>query len=201
MSTLFLRITAKAPEIDKIRKVADCLLHGGIVAIPTETVYGLAVDAANKAALRRLYDIKQRQKEKPCTIQIADISYLNNYVEKIPVKLSEILNKFWPGPLTVILDGEKGKAGLRIPDNRTALAVLKEVAIPLAVTSANISGEKPERSAKDVFKLFDSKIDIVVDDGKVCAGIASTVLDCTVTPYKIVRRGMAFQKIEKMICE
>lgn len=201
MSTLFLRITAKAPEMDKIRKVADCLLHGGIVAIPTETVYGLAVDAANKAALRRLYDIKQREKEKPCTIQIADTSYLNSYIEKIPVKLSEILNKFWPGPLTVILNGKKGKVGLRIPDNIAALAVLKESAIPLAVTSANISGEKPERSAKDVFKFFDGKIDIVVDDGKVCAGVVSTVLDCTVTPYKIVRRGMASQKIEKMICE
>ncbi|MFH1645118.1 MAG: L-threonylcarbamoyladenylate synthase [Candidatus Omnitrophota bacterium] len=201
MKTLFLNVNAKAPEKDKIKKIVNCLHRGGVVAFPTETVYGLAVDSTNKTALNRLYDIKQRDEEKPCAIQISDISYLNSYIEAIPVKLSEILNKFWPGPLTIILNSKEGKVGLRIPDNRVALAILAEASAPLVVTSANVSGEREAKSAKDVLDIFDGKIDIVIDDGQLCAGTSSTVLDCTVTPYKIIRAGMASQEISKMLSQ
>lgn len=199
VKTEILKIDANSPEAPKIKKVAESLQRGNIAAIPTETVYGLAGNVEDKIALDRLYAIKKRPKTKPFTIQIANFLQLTDYIDELPPELEIILREFWPGPLTIIINGKNGKVGLRMPDNKVALSIIEEAKVPLAVTSANISGKPSAFSAKEVFEIFDGKIEIVVDDGSVAVGVESTVLDCTVTPFAIVRKGPISEKLEKFL--
>ncbi|MFH1867933.1 MAG: L-threonylcarbamoyladenylate synthase [Candidatus Omnitrophota bacterium] len=199
MHTHLIKISSDAPEPSHVKKAAHILQNGGIVAIPTETVYGLAVNAKNQLAIDKLYKIKKRPEGKPFTIQISDLRQLRNYVRDISPVLKKILDRFWPGPLTVIISTDKGKIGLRIPDNRAALSIIDEAKIPLAVTSANLSGEGAVSSAEEVVRIFDGLIDLVIDDGRIAQGIESTVLDCTVSPFKILRKGAIAKELEEFI--
>jgi L-threonylcarbamoyladenylate synthase len=199
MLTKIVRIDPEFPETSKVKEAASFLKEGKIVAVPTETVYGLAVDANNKAALDNLYKVKKRPRTKLFTIQLSDFSQIKNYIEEIPVSLEIILKEFWPGALTVILNARDGKIGLRIPDHRITLSIIEEANIPLAVTSANISGDHPAFSAKDVIQKFNGLIDLIVDDMNIAAGIESTVLDCTVSPFKIIRRGLVADRLQKFL--
>jgi len=199
MITESISVDALSPKASNIKRIADALKAGAIVAVPTETVYGLAVDAGNKKALDRLYSIKNRPCGKPFALQIADLSELDRYIDEPSPGLIAMLKKFWPGPLTVILNGRDGKVGLRIPGNKTTLAIIREVASPLAVTSANISGEPAAFSAEEVMRILEGKIEMVVDDGTRCGGIESTVLDCTVSPFKIVRPGAILEQLKSFL--
>jgi L-threonylcarbamoyladenylate synthase len=189
MITRVIFIDSRFPEKEKIAEIADVLRSGGIAAIPTETVFGLACNSRDEKAVNRLYEIKNRPADKSLVVQIADINQLLDYQVNITAELEGILSRFWPGPLTVIVETKYGAAGFRMPDNNTALSIIKELDFPLAVTSANLSGEKGLLCAKDVKSFFDGKIEIVVDDNTKAEGIASTVLDCTQAPFKILRRG------------
>ena len=199
MKAEILKIDGNCPKAPDIKKAAGILQKGGIVALPTETVYGLAVNATDNNALKRLYSIKKRPDNKPFTIQIADRAQLASYIDEVPAGLKKIVDRFWPGPLTIITNGKSGKIGLRIPDNKVTLAVINEVKLPLAVTSANISGEKAVGSAKEVADIFDESIDLIVDDGNIAGGVESTVLDCTVSPFKILRKGAIAKELEIFI--
>lgn len=199
MKTSIISIDADAPQEAKIREAADILRQGGIVAIPTETVFGLACDIANTEAINRLYAIKNRPEDKFLTIQVAGIDKVLDLAEKKNPVIENILRRFWPGPLTVIIESKEGKKGFRIPDNKTALALLSEIDRPLAITSANISGENALSSVKDVFKCFDGLIEAIVDDSSKVGGIESTVLDCTVEPFKILRKGAIADKLKEYI--
>jgi L-threonylcarbamoyladenylate synthase len=199
MKTKIIKIDADCPNVLDVKKAAGILKKGGIVALPTETVYGLAVYANDNNALKRLYSVKKRPDNKPFTIQISDYGRLADYIDKVPTGLKKILDRFWPGPLTIIVNGKSGKIGLRIPDNKVTLAVINEVKLPLAVTSANISGEKAVVSAKEVADIFGGSIDLIVDDGDIEGGIESTVLDCTVSPFKILRKGSISEELKEFI--
>ncbi len=200
MRTSIISIDANAGHgIKKIREAANILRRGGIVAIPTETVFGLACDLANTEAIERLYAIKKRPGDKPFAIQVASIDKVLSFTGKLSPVIEKMLNRFWPGPLTIIIDCKKGKKGFRIPDNKTALALLSEVDRPLAVTSANASEEKALTSAKDVARCFSGLIDAIIDDGNEISGIESTVLDCTAMPFKILRKGAIADKLKQYI--
>lgn len=196
MNTEILRIDSGSPRQVYVKKTADIIRKGGIAALPTETVYGLAVNADDKSALKRLYAVKRRPDTKPFTVQIADCGQLNDYIDNVPAGLKAILDKFWPGPLTIIVNGKSSKVGLRIPDNKVTLAIIAEAAMPLAVTSANLSGGKAASSAQEVLRIFNGLIDLVVDDGQAVLGVESTVLDCTSSPFKILRRGAISEELE-----
>lgn len=199
MKTEVLKVDAESSE-DAVTKAVDILKKGGIIAIPTETVYGLTVNADDKKAVDRLYSAKKRPEEKPFTIQIADLSQLKSYLDNIPAMLEIILKELWPGPLTVIVKDKFGfKLGLRMPDNKIALSIIKEAKCPLAVTSANISGKSDALSAEEVADIFNGIIDLIIDDGSKPSGVASTVLDCTVSPFKILRKGSASEKLERFL--
>jgi len=199
VNTQILQVSSQSPEASKVKKAADLLKKGRVVAIPTETVYGLAVNADDKKAIDALYSVKNRSKDKPFTIQISDLARLNDYSDALPGELSIILHECWPGPLTIIISGRKGKVGLRMPDNKVALSIIEATGLPLAVTSANISDEPPALSSAEVLKAFDGKIDMVVDDKKIPSGIESTVLDCTGPCFKIIRKGPFAEKIRKFL--
>jgi L-threonylcarbamoyladenylate synthase len=199
MKTELMLVDPGSPEANKIHIITGILEKGGIVGIPTETVFGLACNGSDSQAVDRLYAIKQRPPQKPCVIQVADINQLSSYGAKTTPAIERVLDRFWPGPLTVILDTKTGKTGFRMPDHKIMLAVLTEAKFPIFVTSANISGQQDYIYASDVKKNFDGLIDIVVEDNKRAQGIASTVLDCTLEPFRILRSGAIEDKLKTFL--
>lgn len=199
MKTEIMQIDATAPEAAKIKRVAGFLQRGGIAAIPTETVYGLACNAKDKTALDRLYAIKKRPETRPFTIQIANFSQLADFIDELPPELKIILKECWPGPLTIIVNTKDGKVGLRMPNNKVALSIIEEAKVPLAVTSANLTGQPSALSAREVLEIFNGKIKIVVEDGSAVEGVESTILDCTVRPFVVVRQGSISDKLERFL--
>jgi L-threonylcarbamoyladenylate synthase len=195
MTTKIIFVNNMFPEQKKIQEAVDILRKGGIVGMPTETVFGLACNGQNEKAVCRLYSIKNRALDKQLVIQVADYRKLFDYKARITPEIESVLKRFWPGPLTVILNTKNGKTGFRIPDNNAALSIIKKADFPLAVTSANISGDSDLLCADDVKTVFDGKIGAVVDDGTNAAGGASTVVDCTQSPFKILRKGLMAEEI------
>ncbi len=188
--TKVLKINPYNPDKEIIRKAAKALREGGIIAFPTETVYGLFVNSLDKNAVSRLYEIKNRSRNKPFTILINRFSDLNKFNIKIAPYAKRILKEFWPGALTAVLKTEKGeKLGFRMPDYKAVKMLLEEAKLPLFAPSANISGRKECINAKDVLEVFKGKIDIIVDAGISPIGVPSTVVDFTNNKPRVLREG------------
>jgi len=199
MRTRLISVNRDRPEPEKIQEISSIIKRGGIAAVPTETVYGLACDSDNRSAVENLYNVKRRPKEKLFAIQIADFSQIKDFTSSLQAETESILREFWPGPLTAVIDTKKGAVGLRMPDNKVTLSVIEEAKVYLAVTSANISGGTAVYSAKEAFGIFDGLIDAVVDDGTEACGIESTVIDFTASPYKILREGALADRLRERI--
>jgi len=210
MKTLVLKMNQKKPEKDKILKAAQILKMGGLVAFPTDTVYGLAADATNKKSVRQIFEVKKRPFTKALPILIATKKDLGKYTSGNSRKIKKIIDKYWPGPLTIILGKKKiipnivtaGKKtlGVRIPDHPIALALIRALGRPIATTSANISDKPSPTNARGVKKYLNKKIDLILDGGKTKLGRESTVLDCTTSPPTILRSGpIPAEKIEKIL--
>ena len=146
-----LKIDPDFPEKEAINIAADIIKHGGLVAFPTETVYGLGADYANKKAVKRIYKVKKRPENKPLTLHISDMEMLKSFVVKIPELGKRLMKRFWPGPLTIILNSNTcGKLGFRMPKNKVALELIKRCAVPIVAPSANMSGSRPPRDTGEV---------------------------------------------------
>ncbi|NQU74614.1 MAG: threonylcarbamoyl-AMP synthase [Candidatus Omnitrophica bacterium] len=185
-----LNINSQNPELEKIIKAAEVLKRGGIVAFPTETVYGLGANFFDENAIKKLNGIKQRPPDKPFTAHIADLGDLAKFGCDFSLFGEELIEKFWPGPLTLIIDTKRlGKMGFRMPNNRIARELIRQSSTLIAAPSANISGQAPPTNAKDVVMQFKDGVDLVLDAGETDLRQASTVVDLTVFPYKIVRQG------------
>ncbi len=180
-----------------IEKVVEILKNGGVVAIPTETVFGLVADATNKEAVERIYEIKQRPKEKPFTVFPHSKEWIEKAAEIDPaVKI--LIEKFMPGPLTLVFkatDGapetvvsDAGKIGIRIPDHSFVKDLLARIDFPLASTSANISGQPPMFSYKDVERKLGNLVDFVYPEDA-DGNQPSTVLDVSKNPPVLLRKG------------
>jgi tRNA threonylcarbamoyl adenosine modification protein (Sua5/YciO/YrdC/YwlC family) len=199
MKTEVIKIDPLIPELELIRKAADYIRQGKIVAIPTETVYGLAADISNPQAIKKLYEVKGRPRDKPFSIAIANDEALEHLAADVPVLAYKLVDKFWPGPLTLVLKlsrssqitcGERSRTiGLRMPNNRVALRIIEASMAEVALPSANPSGSQPAQSAQEVLEHLDGKIDLVVDAGATELGIESTVADLTQPHFKILRAG------------
>lgn len=190
MKTEVIKVDANNLNFEAIEKAAGYILQGKIVALPTETVYGLAVDSGNPQALKRLYEVKQRTTDKPFTVAIADKEALEHLAQEVPLLAYKLADKFWPGPLTLVLksNGEK-TIGLRMPNHPVVLRLIEASGVNVVLPSANLSGENPAQSAQEVSRALNSKIDLILDGGKTALGIESTVVDLTQTPFKILREG------------
>ena len=185
-------------------KAAEAVLAaGGLVAIPTETVYGLAADALDEKAAAKIYEAKGRPSDNPLIVHISDIEDLNELVAEVPEKALKLAEKFWPGPLTMILPksekvpygttGGLDTVAIRMPSHPAARKLIHETGIPLAAPSANTSGRPSPTKAEHVLDDLDGKIDMILDDGPVGIGIESTIVDLSGSQPMILRPGYITQ--------
>ncbi len=186
------------------------LLSGGIVAFPTESFYGLAVDIRNEKAIEGLFTIKERDMKNPLLIILPEIEDLKKYVKNIPEQALKLIDAFWPGGLTMLfkagkeispmLTADTGKIGIRFSGHPLATALARSIGRPITGTSANISGMPPCTRAEEVNNYFGSSIDLILDNGPTAGGRGSTILDVTVDPCLIIREGMVSRdSIKKVI--
>jgi L-threonylcarbamoyladenylate synthase len=210
MKTLVLKINPQNPEKEKIKIAARILKKGGLVAFPTDTVYGLAADAKNMQAVKKIYKVKKRPLSNPLPILIAEKNDLKKYTRGVSAKIKKLTDKFWPGPLTIVLRKKKiisnavtaGKlsVGVRVPANPVTIDLIRALGRPLAATSANISTKQSPTTFKAVQGDMTNKISLILDGEKTKLGRESTVLDCTTSPPTLIRPGAISQKtIEKLI--
>ena len=193
-----------------INRAAETLLSGGLVAYPTESFYGLAVDATNEKAIQRLFRAKKRRGSRPVLILIPSIEILSRYVDPIPPVALRLIEKFWPGGLTLVfgvgpnvsplLTAGTNKIGVRLSSHPVAMALTQAIGVPISGTSANISGEPACRNADEVSACLGEGVDLILDGGMTTGKAGSTVLDVTVDPPQILREGMIHQsRLEKVI--
>lgn len=181
----------------EIQRALEILQSGGIVAFPTDTVYGLGALAFDNAAIESIYKAKDRPIEKAIPILIADMDSLKLVANEIPNMARIFASRFWPGPLTCIVPKKQtlplavsatSTVAVRIPDHKDAIALLR-AAGPMAVTSANISGQTSPSTAQEVFDQLNTRIPLILDGGKTKGGIPSTIVDCTGEKPLILREG------------
>lgn len=195
MQTKIIKVNPDFPENKLIEEAASVLKNGGLVAFPTETVYGIAANLLNKDTINRLYEIKKRPKDKPFSIHIADFAALTKLGIVLSKDAERLIKRYWPGPLTAVAFNKKNeKVGLRMPDNKVALALIKKANVPVVAPSANISGNKPPICAEELTSEIYGTVDIILDGGKANIGMESTVIDITEKPFKVLRQGAIPEK-------
>jgi L-threonylcarbamoyladenylate synthase len=197
--TLILKVNPQKLNIKKVQVAASIIRKGGLVAFPTETVYGLGADALNSKAVLALFEAKKRPLDNPPIVHVENISDVRGLAEQVPPKAEKLMKKFWPGPLTLVFKRSKKVpdvtvAGLetiaiRMPQHAVALALIKESNCPIAAPSANLAGKPSPTSAKHVFDDLNGRIDAILDGGPARIGVESTVLDLSVDPAQILRPG------------
>lgn len=206
-----LKVDSDHPEKEIIEEAVKLIKEGKLIVFPTETVYGLGADALNKEAVRRIFKVKGRSFNKPLSILIGKKEELSKYVQEIPKSAQVLIERFWPGPLTLILrasllisdniiKGENNTIGIRMPNGRVALEIVKTSGVSLACPSANLSGRPSPTKAEEVIKDLGEKIDLILDGGETKIGVESTVLNLTSSPPTILREGvLKREEIEKVI--
>ena len=182
-----------------IAQAADILRRGGLVAMPTETVYGLAANALDAAAVERIFVAKQRPKWDPLIVHIASTDMLGLVAAEVPRRVQALTSKFWPGPLTLLLPRSKkippivtaGRThvAVRMPAHPVARALIRAAGLPLAAPSANLFGHTSPTNAEHVLRDLDGRIDAVLDAGETQVGVESTVLDALRDPPLLLRPG------------
>jgi L-threonylcarbamoyladenylate synthase len=196
-----LRINPTEPEPELIDRVAKRLDSGQVVALPTDTFYGLAVDPVNLAAVDRIYDVKSRARHKPLSLLIADVSQAYALARGCDNAFDRLAERFWPGPLTIIVKaGSKlplrvtantGNVALRVPEAAIARAIVEKLGLPITATSANLSGYPECTSALSVFDQLGDLIPLIVDGGPTARTIATTIVDLSHgdNSWSIIREG------------
>ena len=178
---------------------AEIICAGGLVAVPTETVYGLAGNGMDEKAVEKIYEVKGRPAIKPLSLMVASPEEIGRFAVDVPDAAKALAEKFWPGPLTIVLKANPDipeivraggdTIGLRCPDHALTLKALREAGVPFAAPSANLSGAPSPKTAGDVLKVFDGVIDAVIDGGACTLGRESTILDMSKKPYRVLRQG------------
>lgn len=199
IKTQYIKVSPDRPEADAIALAGLILRQGGLVAFPTETVYGLGADATNGRAVARIFEAKGRPPDNPIIVHVASRSQLSALVLSIPPEAEILMDAFWPGPLTIILPAgtdvpEAVTAGLttvaiRMPDHPVALALIKAAGVPVAAPSANLSGKPSPTHAEHVLQDLDGRIEAILDGGPAGVGVESTVIDLTSRIPVILRPG------------
>jgi len=173
-----------------ITKAARIVREGGLVAFPTETVYGIAANLLDKRAMQRLRKVKRRPRGKPFTVHIATTEMIRRMGCEVNKEARAAMARYWPGPLTVVVKSSAGKKiGFRMPANRIALDLIRQARVPVVAPSANIGGQKPPTSARSVLAQLNGALDLVIDGGETDVGVESTVVDFSVKPFVVLREG------------
>jgi L-threonylcarbamoyladenylate synthase len=208
--TIVLKVSSTKPEIRLIRLAARIIQNGGLVAFPTETVYGLGADALNPKAVKAMFKAKKRPPDNPPIIHIADKNDVYMLAKKVPKKAEKLMKALWPGPLTIILERSKilpnitvsglDTVAIRMPRHKVALALIRESKSPIAAPSANLAGRPSPTTAEHVLRDLDGRIDLVLDCGSTRIGVESTVVDLTVNPPQVLRPGgVTYERLVKIL--
>lgn len=184
---------------NEIKEAADILRSGGLLGIPTETVYGLGANALDEDAVLHIFQAKGRPQDNPLILHVPDVTWLERYCARVPETAYRLAEAFWPGPLTMILPrrpivplrttGGLNTVGVRCPDHPVTRAIIRAAGIPVAAPSGNTSGRPSPTNAADMLEDMDGKIDGIVDGGACRVGVESTIIDLTVTPPRLLRPG------------
>lgn len=208
--TRIIPISAEHLDDKVIENVALVLRSGGLVAFPTETVYGLGADALNVGAVQKVFEAKGRPSNNPLIVHIASLENVKSFATRLPVKGLKLAHRFWPGPLTLVVKRKSivpnnvtaglKTVALRVPNHPVTLKLLKKFGSGIVGPSANTSGHPSPTSAEHVYDDLKGKIDLILDAGPTKIGVESTVLDVTVDPPVILRLGgLSQQDIENEI--
>lgn len=200
----------KNPGEKEIEQAVKTLNSGGVIGFPTETYYGLGVDPYNEKALKKLFHLKGREKNKPIILLVNELTQLLQFAEKIPDIYKPLIDNFWPGPLTLVfkakrtvstlLTGGTGTIGMRISPNVVAQTLITQLKKPLTATSANISGKDPAKTEEQIIEYFGKSVDFVLSGGETKAGLCSTVVGLKEGKIKIIREGaIPLNEIQKII--
>ncbi len=186
------------------------LKRGGVIAFPTDTVYGLGASIADERAVEKIYRLKSRPLHRPLPVLLAKISQISELAHPIPEIAWELAYKFLPGGLTLVLPklasvssvvtGGGNMVALRVPNHPVPQALVEGLGSPIVGTSANLSGEPPAMSAQEVFSQFDARIDLVIDGGPCSGGKESTIVDLTGDKARILRQGAIPVEEIKKVC-
>jgi L-threonylcarbamoyladenylate synthase len=187
------------PDPTAITHAAATLGMGGVVAVPTDTLYGLAVDPWNPAAVARVFAIKGRENDRALPLVAADVGQVRRWIGELNPVAARLAEQFWPGPLTLVMrapdtlapevTGGGATIGVRVPSHAVARALCAAFGRPVTATSANISGESPTASPDEVADRLGSDLDVLIDSGRTPGGPASTVVDVTQIDLRLIRAG------------
>lgn len=195
---------------EQYEEAAAIIRNGGLLGIPTETVYGLGANALNEAACRNIYIAKGRPQDNPLIIHVADASWLDRYCKDIPEAAYALAEAFWPGPLTMILPkkdlvpmattGGLDTVGIRCPDHPITLEIIRRAGVPVAAPSGNLSGRPSPTTARHMEEDMSGRIDGIVDGGPCGVGVESTIVDLTCTPPRLLRPGgLPMEALEEIL--
>lgn len=197
---IFKEDIGKEQTTNDLIEIASAIKSGEVVGIPTETVYGLAADATNDEAVAKIFKAKGRPSDNPLIIHIHDMKQMEDFVEKLDDKVCNLMDHFWPGPISFVLPLKEGfishkavadlsTVAVRMPAHPVMTEVLKHADTPLAAPSANSSGKPSPTSFQHMKDDLDGKVFAAIESDEASVGIESTVLDCTIYPYRILRPG------------
>jgi len=212
METRLVKVDAEKPNLDVIKEAAEILKNGGLVAFPTETVYGLGANGLDEKACKKIYEAKGRPSDNPLILTIGDISGLYPIVSNITENAEKIIKAFWPGPITLVLPkaecvpatvtGGLDTVAIRYPSNIVAQELIKSAGIPVAAPSANSSGKPSPTRASHVEYDLSGKINMIIDGGPAEWGLESTILDVSVDKPVLLRPGaITKEMIENVVGE
>ncbi|MCS7131235.1 MAG: L-threonylcarbamoyladenylate synthase [Hadesarchaea archaeon] len=212
MNTVVLKVDPRRPEPEKIRAAAEVLRRGGLVAFPTETVYGLGANALDEKAVLRIFEAKNRPADNPIIVHVAEKEDIYVLAEQVPELAERLIDRFWPGPLTLLFPKSEVvpkavTAGLdivaiRMPSHAVARALIAEAGVPIAAPSANLAGRPSPTSAEHVLRDLGGRIEMVIDGGEISYGLESTVLDLTIEPPTVLRPGpVTVEELRELIGE
>ena len=205
-----LRLDPIKPDLEAIRYAASVIRSGGLVAFPTETVYGLGANVFNEIAVKRIYEVKGRPPDNPVIVHICDVNQLSEVASRVPEEAYRLIERMWPGPLTLLLPrGPRVPyavtAGLetvavRMPAHPVALELIRESGVPIAAPSANVSGKPSPTRGDHVVEDFYSKIELILDAGETLYGVESTIVNILVDPPVLLRPGAyPVEEIERVL--
>jgi len=195
---------------EQIRQAINILSRGGLVAFPTDTVYGLGADCRNEAAVARVYDAKRRPRHLALPVLLSDVSQMESVAEFVPEIARRLAERFLPGGLTLVLykapwvtsllSGGGNKIAVRVPNHPIPIALIQGVGAPITGTSANITGSPSPVTAEEVRQQMGNRVDLIIDGGRCPGGKASTVLDLTEEVPKILRQGAIPREEIEEVC-
>lgn len=212
METKRVNIDAQNPETESIQEAANLIREGRLVALPTETVYGLGANAMDENACKEIFKVKGRPQDNPLIVHVSDLEMVKRLVEQWTPQAALCAEKFWPGPLTLVLEktafvpdvvsGGLGTVAIRMPKHPVALQLIKESGVPIAAPSANLSGKPSPTNGIHVWKDLRGKIPMILDAGVCSVGVESTVLDLTGEVPTILRPGgITKEQLEEVLGE